>query len=530
MPRINIAILLSLCLSALGVTVSQVHYDAAQTGVNTSETSITPANVASLVQSGAWPIAGYVSAQPLYIPSIGGKNILIAATWNGNIYAFDADHSAVTVWSRSFANPRVSYPSEAGAYPNFYSQPIGIVGTPYVDASGGFVYVVNQDTTPQYTLYQLSLSTGATLQSVVISGSVTGTGDPTGGDCVVGGVLSFCPNFQFVQRPGLVVANGNVYIAFGSTDVDPYHGWAFAYATSNFARVGIWCSTPNGAGGSLWQSGAAPSVDGSGNLYFATGNGDWDGSSNFGESIVKLSPTLSLLDFFTPSNWASLNTNDEDVSANHFTLIAGTTKGFYAAKDYNAYLIDTSSMGHLQGSGTAPQTWQICSGCTKGKSTGGYGQIYMNGVWYLATSGFDADSFGGTAAGSLYAFTFGGSTFTSTPVATNINTWAFPGPAQIAGSSNGASNQIVWAVTGASQAFTAPAAGTLRAFNTSLTEIWNSGSTLGLMSKYTAPTVANGSVYVATQSGFIYAYAPRILTPGTFVGGSAVQGGSVSQN
>lgn len=529
MLRTKVAVILLACLSAFGATVSQVHYDTSQTGVNTTETSITSANVTSLVQTGAWPIVGYVSAQPLYVPSIGGKNLLIAATWNGNIYAFDADHSATTVWSRNFANARLSYPSEAGAFPNFYSAPIGIVSTPYVDVSGGFVYVVNQNTTPQYTLYQLSLSTGAILQSVVISGSVTGTGDTLGGDCVTGGVLSFCPNFQFVQRPGLVVANGNVYIAFGSTDVDPYHGWVFAYNTSTFARTAVWCSTPNGAGGSVWMSGAAPAVDGSGNLYFTTGNGDYDGITNFGESVVKLSSTLTVLDWFTPSNWATLNTGDEDVSANHLTLIPSTTKAMFAAKDYQAYVIDTGGMGHLQGSGAAPQTWQICSGCTKGKSTGGYGQIYMGGVWYLATSGLDADHFGGTAAGSLYAFTFGGSTFTSTPVATNVNTWPFPGPAQIAGSSNSGSNQIVWVITGDSQAFTAPSQGTLRAFDTTLTELWNSGSTLGLMSKYTAPTIANGSIYVATQSGFIYAYAPLTIIHSTLFGGSAIFSGKTTQ-
>lgn len=530
MRRTKSLLLPLICFAAFGVTVPQAHYDAAQTGVNTTETSITPANVGSLVETGAWTIDGDVSAQPLYIPNIGGKNLLVAATWNGTIYAFDADHSAVTIWSRSFANPRTTYPGNTGTYPFAYNQPLGIVSTPYVDTAGGFVYVVNQDNTPQYTLYQLSLSTGAILQSVVISGSVTGTGDPVGGDCVSGGVLSFCSGFEYVQRPGLVVANGNVYVAFGSTDIDPYHGWVFAYSTSGFAQVGVWCSTPNGAGGSVWQSGAAPSVDASGNLYFTTGNGDYDGVTNFGESVVKLSPTLALLDWFTPSNWATLNTNDEDVSSNHLTLIPGTTKAMFAAKDYQAYGVDTTNMGHLQGSGAAPQTWQICSACTKGKSTGSYGQIYINGVWYLSTSGLDADHFGGAAAGSLYAFTWGGSTFTTTPVATNINTWPFPGPAQLAGSSNGASNQIIWAVTGASQAFTAAPTGTLRAFDTSLTELWNSGSTLGLMAKYVAPVIANGSVYVAGDSGFVYAWGPGSLSAGTYMDGSVTIAGDASQH
>ncbi len=514
-----------LAVSANAATVAVVHNDIGQTGANTAETVITPSNVGHLGVFGRWNVTGYMSAQPLYIPAIGGRNLLIAATWSGNVYAFDADSPGTTIWSRNFPNPRTSYPNNAGEFQFAYGQPLGIVGTPYVDASGGFVYLVVQDTTPQFTLYQLSLSTGATLQSVVIAGSVTGTGDPVGGDCVSGGVLSFCASFEYVQRPGLVVANGNVYVGFGSTDVDPYHGWLFAYAVSNFARVAVWCDTPNTGGGSLWQSGAAPSVDGSGNIYVTTGNGNnWDPTTgSYVQSVVKLSPGLVVADYFTPSNWASLNTNDEDVSANHFTLIPGSHYGFYAAKDYNAYLIDINDMGHLQGGGgTAPQTWLVCTPCEKGKTSGGYGQIYMNGVWYLSTTGNDV--FGGVAAGSIYAYTFGGTTFTTTPVATNVNTWPFPGPAQIAGTSNGSGSQIVWAITGASQSFTHTSNGTLRAFSTALVELWNSGVTLGLMAKYAAPTIADGKVFAGTQSGYLIGY--RLAGSSTVTGslkGSSIQ-------
>jgi hypothetical protein len=500
--------LLFVSFTLWGQNLVQTRYDVGQAGVNSAETALTPANVGGLTKLGTWNVSGFVMAQPLITRAIAGKDLLIVATVTGNVYALDANAPGTTIWKRTFPHPRTSYLGNSGINTFGYSQPLGIMSTPYADVVGGYLYVVFQSNAPQYTLYQLSLSTGSIVKSVVITGSAEGTGDPTGGDCVSGGVVSFCPGEQYVQRPGLIVANSKIYIAFGATDVDPYHGWVFAYNTSDLSRAAAWCSTAGGGGGSVWMAGAAPSVDGSGNLYVTTGNGDWNGTTNYSESVVKLSPTLVVLDYFTPSNWSALNTADADVSSNHFMLIPGTKRGVFAAKDYQAYVVDTSCMGHLQGSSTCSlQNWDICSTCAKTKNTGGYGEIFLNNVWYLPTTGDDSN--GGVAAGSLYGFGFSGSTFNTSPVAANINTWPFPGPAQITGTSNGAVSSLIWAVTGASETFDTTSRGTVRVFDTSLTELWNSGSgsnALGLMSKYVPPTVINGRVYVPTQSGNIVVY------------------------
>jgi len=55
-------------------------------------------------------------------------------------------------------------------------------------------------------------------------------------------------------------------------------------------------------------------VDASGNVYYMVGNGDWNGSRNFGESMVKFgsTPGMPLLDWFTPDSWSSLNAGDVD--------------------------------------------------------------------------------------------------------------------------------------------------------------------------------------------------------------------------
>jgi hypothetical protein len=80
-----------------------------------------------------------------------------------------------------------------------------------------------------------------------------------------------------LQRPGLLLTQGSVVIAFGSLgDKDPYHGWVLAYRTSDFALTGLLCTTPNGARGGIWQAGQGPVFDSKGHISVGTGNGDSD--------------------------------------------------------------------------------------------------------------------------------------------------------------------------------------------------------------------------------------------------------------
>ena len=110
-----------------------------------------------------------------------------------------------------------------------------------------------------------------------------------------GATVDFEPR-QHIQRPGLLVANGAVYAAFGShADQLPYHGWMMSYDASDLSRqIGVYLATPSGQGGSIWQSGRGLAADDQGNVYAMTGNGDYDGAQNFGESFLKLSGGLPL--------------------------------------------------------------------------------------------------------------------------------------------------------------------------------------------------------------------------------------------
>ena len=105
------------------------------------------------------------------------------------------------------------------------------------------------------------------------------------------GSVAFVP-IQHLQRPGLLLVNGVVYIGFGSHgDTSPWYGWLLGYSASTLKQVLAFNASPNAGDSGIWQSGAGPASDASGKHAFNTGNGGFDvntGGIDYGDSIVKL--------------------------------------------------------------------------------------------------------------------------------------------------------------------------------------------------------------------------------------------------
>ena len=179
--------------------------------------------------------------------------------------------------------------------------------------------------TYQQRLYAMNIATGAFVDGgpVIISGTVNGTGAGSSG-----GKISFSSILEN-QRPGLTLANGQVYLAFASHgDNGNYHGWVVAYNQSTLAQDYLWCNTPNGSQGGIWMSGGAVAVDSSGDLYLTSGNGSFDantGGTDYGMAFVKLSPSLQVLDYFSPYNEASLSNADQDYGCGNAVLLPTQT-------------------------------------------------------------------------------------------------------------------------------------------------------------------------------------------------------------
>ena len=501
--------LLAFCAWLYAADVTQINYDYAQTGTNAGETILTPASVASAQfgRLGSWAVDGLVFAQPLVLHGVtvagSTHDLLIVVTLNNSVYAFDATKPGTApVWSiLHFATLYTGYPGQS-TWPLLYGAGFGCVSTPTADPATHSLFVACAASGPAWTLRKIDYTTGTVTSSATIAGQVTGTGDTgTAGDPTSGANLLFNPGYE-LQRAGLTITGGNVYLAFGSmNDERPYHGWLIGYSTGTLTQTGIWCGSPNGWGGGIWQSGAAPAVDAEGNLYAATGNGSaYDGTTSFTDSVVKLSPALSVLDWFTPSDNASIDSTDSDVSSNRPILLPG---GYLtiAAKDFTAYTVLQSCMGHLQGSGSCSvQVVAVASGMPTYNS-GSYGGAFLASNIYLPVT-----------TGPLSGFAWSGSALGSAPFATNATTSGFPGPV-MSGSSNGSSGAILWTVTGAGSENTAPQAGTLQALNAATLAPIFTDSVIGNVAKFVPPVIDNGSVYLATDSGAVlkYGIAPMLF-------------------
>jgi hypothetical protein len=507
--------------TAAQVSVTTYHNDNSRTGQNIQETVLNPANVNSSQFGKLFSTAvdGYVYAQPLYLPNVqnitvGTHNVLYVATEHDSLYAIDADSGAV-LWQKSFINPGagITTVSNGDASCGDLVPEIGITSTPVIDPNTHTLYLVAK--TKENGAYFQRLHAIDTVTNaekfggpVVIAATVNGTGD--GGS---GGKVSFDPLREHT-RPGLLLENGHVVIAWAShCDVGPYHGWVMSYNASTLAQEAVINTSPNGGLAGIWMSGDGVAADSSGNLYFATGNGTYDGSASgdYGDSIVKLTgPTggnFTVPDWFTPSNQSSLNGGDTDVGAGGVLLLPDLPAGsahthllVQMGKEGKIYLIDRDNMGKFC-SGCAPDTQIVQE--IPGASAGIWGSpAYWNG-WVYWGGGND-----GSNADHVKAFSFNANNsglLSSSPTSQSNQLFAFSTAAPVI-SANGNSNGILWILDNST--FNSSCCQVLYAFDaTNLANmLYNSNQATGNRDqsggavKFTAPIVANGKVYAGNQT------------------------------
>src|SRR5579864_8867397 len=206
------------------VAVTTFHNDNGRTGANIHEGVLTPANVNSssfgllFTQPITTPSvigSGGVYAQPLYLPNvtIAGvlHNVVYVATEQNMVFAFDADQSQAPLWLQQYGPP---IQPRAGIQ-DYLGDSIGIQSTPVIDRASGTMYFVSATQVSGndvHLLHAVDITNGNEKFGgpVQIQGSVSGNGD--GGSSVI-----FDANLQN-QRPGLMLSNGTVFIAWGSYD------------------------------------------------------------------------------------------------------------------------------------------------------------------------------------------------------------------------------------------------------------------------------------------------------------------------
>jgi hypothetical protein len=319
------------------VNVLTYKYDAERTGQDVAEMLLTPGAVASKnFQKKIFfltPVDGYVYAQPLYVAALGNvtgggtHNVVYVATEHDSIYAIDADQGAI-LWRKNlldFLDP-ATHPKTISSHDDLNDcqdlvPEVGITGTPVIDLNTKTLYVVaksRDDFGVHQYLVALSLLDGSAKcgSPVSIQASVPGSGKSR----ALGG-QAFNALTQH-NRSALLLNQGSIIVAWAShCDTRPYHGWVMSYNASTLAQEYVFNTTPNGEEGGIWMSGGGIAADRLGNLYFATGNGTYDGQKggDFGDSVLRLDlkppGQYFLKDWFTPFDQEELDQQDDDLGS-----------------------------------------------------------------------------------------------------------------------------------------------------------------------------------------------------------------------
>ena len=523
----------AVAVPAFGQTsVLTQHNDNARTGQNTSETILNTSNV-NVNQFGklfAMPSDGQVYAQPLYVPGVtingGVHNVVILATENDSVYAYDADSSGAPLWKASMVDSahgagtgEMALNSATTTFCTDTQPKVGITSTPVIDPTLKTIYVEAKSTDGTnyfHRLHGLDLLTGNEKSPgpIVIAGTVSGTGDGSSN-----GQIAF-DNLNQLNRPGLLLMNGTIYIAYAShCDFGSYHGWLFAYDAATFAQKSVYVTTPNGGLGGFWMSGAGVAADASGNIFIASGNGTFDTTNvpagETGDTILKLgtaNQSLTLLDYFTPYNQLLLENTDTDLGSGGVLLLPDQPGPLphilvEAGKEGNLYVINRDQMT------TNNSHYCPAPGCTSdpeiieetGRNAVGIGVGMFNvGAYWNSTLYF----WGVQDVLKSIPITNGLPDFTH--ITASTPELRFPG-AGLSVSSNGTTpgSAIVWAIDGTQWGAPGPGPGpaVLYAYDATniLTMLYSSAQnatrdSAGNAVKFGVPTVANGKVYVGTST------------------------------
>jgi len=380
---------------AAQVDVLTRHNNIGRTGSNLNESQLKPSNVNNqhFGKLAYRLVDGNVYAQPLVVSQAkidghAATNAVIVATEHNSVYAFDGDdtNQASTTAQLWHTGPdTLGIPVDSLELYTKIGAPtctdltteIGTTATPAIvitkgaSPKEGAVFVVSKSNAGGvyvYKLFSLNLANGKKLSELLIQGEVKGSGIGAAGSGA-NETIRFNPRYQ-LNRPALLLDGNKLYVAFGGhCDKGPYHGWLFVFDVSNPDRpkqLDVFCTSPNGKGSikeglaGIWMSGEGLSADDQGNVYFATANGTYNGTTDFGDTVVKakvLGGKIQVQDWYTPKNQDFLKANDVDLGSGGVVVVPNSHLLIAGGKEGRLFLIDRDQMG--QGQNLALQSFQV---------------------------------------------------------------------------------------------------------------------------------------------------------------------------
>jgi hypothetical protein len=298
-----------------------------RTNVSALSTGIAASNVTHLHRVTV-NLPGTVDSSPVYLheATVAGAthSVVVVTTTYGKTLALDAMSGRI-LWT--FTPP---------GYRRWAGTPQITTTSPLLDPGGRFVYGAS----PNGVVHKLALADGREESGWPVSVTRDATHEKLAAALNIsgryllvatGGYLGDAPPYQ-----GHVVtvdrSNGHIASVFNTLCANRHH-----------IIVPSSCSSSDSA---ILSRGGAVVEPGGKRLLLSTGNAPWNGTTDFGDSVVELTlPGLRFRQAFTPVNQAELNESDTDLGSSAPTLL-GHNRVLIAGKDG---LMRVLSLSHLDG-------------------------------------------------------------------------------------------------------------------------------------------------------------------------------------
>jgi hypothetical protein len=396
---------LSLSTAALAADWMQFGYDAAHTGSNMAETTITHANVAQLETLYGVDLPASVDSAPVYLSNVetplGMKNLLFALSENGRLMAIDAATGS-EVWHADTTGHQPTTASPAIDPNRLYVYSYGIDGFAHKYEVGdgteitgsGWPQLITLKTNVEKGASGLTIAeTGGATYLLVVTDGYIGDGGDYQGHLVSIDLANGAQNVFNVMCSDLTVH----FVNNGTPGVDDCN---YADDPPLFRRgqmSGIW-----GRGGATYDSATN-------RVYIATGNGDFNANGvglDWGDSVLALAPDGTgsgggmPLDSYTPDTYLQLYNQDTDLGSVSMVVMrppAGSTVahvGMQTGKDGKLRLLDLDDMSGQGGPANVGGELQLIN-----VPQGGGGMREQPATWVDTT---------GDGASWLFVATFSG--------------------------------------------------------------------------------------------------------------------------
>jgi outer membrane protein assembly factor BamB len=343
-------------------------YNTQRSGVGPADTGITAANLHELRRLTVH-IPGVIDSAMIELSdvTIGGRryDVLIGTTSYGDTLALNAANGH-TLWHFFPAADRALQGSAQLT-----------TTAPVADPGGQYVYV----TTPDGFVHKLSVTDGQQLWSTR---------------------MTYLPTHEKLAG-SLNVADGELIVATDgyNGDAPPYQGHVvtlnmasgrvthvFNTLCSNVTTIIKDPSSCPASDSAIWGRPGSV-IEPNGDILVTTGNGPFNGRTDWGDSVLELSPALKLLHNWTPTNQEQLNQADGDLGSTEPALLpvkSGTPLAVQGGKEGYLRLLDLNKLDGTTASAGPRTGGELQSVAGPGPTdiysqpavwTSGSGKIYM---------------------------------------------------------------------------------------------------------------------------------------------------------